>query len=60
MSLLSVPGSVLIKTTIIKSLAEAFWCCPDRVLVKQVRTIVAGRKVDAQTIEVHGAYTLLR
>ena len=28
----SVPGSVLIKATLMKSPAEAFWCCPDRVL----------------------------
>ena len=30
------------------------------ILSKQVRTVVAGRQRDAQTIEVLGAYTLLR
>ena len=34
-------------------------CCK-RVLVRQVRTIVTIRRSDAQTIEVLGAYTLLR
>jgi len=57
MSLLSVPGSVLIKTTLMKSLAEALWCTQIMFLSKQVLTIVLA---DAQMIEVPGAYTHLR
>ena len=34
MSLVSVSGSILIKTTLMKSSTEAFWCYPDCVLVK--------------------------
>jgi len=34
MSLLSAPESVLIRKTLMKSPADALWCCPDRVLVK--------------------------
>ena len=54
MSLLSAPGSVFIKTTLMKSPAEALNCGASRTmfLSKQVRTIVAGRQSDAQTIEV--------
>ena len=54
MSLLSAPGNVLITT-------RGVVVHPDRVLVKQqVLTTVAGRRRDAQTIKVPGAYTLLR
>ena len=49
-SLLSAPGSVLIKTTLMKSPAEALWCTQTVFLSKQVWTIVAGRIRDAQTI----------
>ena len=55
MSLPSATGSILIETTLAESPAEALWCCPGRVLSKHVRTIVAGRQRDAQTIEVLGA-----
>ena len=41
MSVLSAPGSDLIKRRSLKSPAEALWCCPDRVLVKQVRTVAS-------------------
>ena len=60
-SLLSLSGSVLIKTTLIKHQQRAVVVHPDRVLVesKQVPTIVAGRRRDAQTIEILGAYTLI-
>ena len=51
MSLLSLSGSVLIKT---------MRCTRTVFLSKQVLTIVAGRRRDAQTIEILGAYTLLR
>ena len=57
MSLLSAPGS---EKTLMKSLAEALWCTQTVFLSKQVLTTVAGRRRDAQTIEVPGAYTLLR
>ena len=45
-----------------KSLPEALWCTQTMtmLLLKQVLTTVAGRRRDAQTIEVSGAYTLLR
>ena len=43
-----------------KSLPEALWCTQTVFLSKQVLTTVAGRRRDAQTIEVPGAYTLLR
>ena len=55
MSQFSPPGSVLIKTTLMKSRAEQRRCGaprvvvhPDRVLAKQVQTIVTGRQRDAQ------------
>ena len=57
---ISAPGSVFIKTTLVKSLAEAFLCTQTVFLSKQVLTIVAGRRRDAQMIEVPGAFTLLR
>ena len=62
MSLLSAPGRVLIKTTLMKSLAQASWCTQTMLLSKQVRlqTTVAGRWRDTQTIKVPGVYTLLR
>ena len=60
MSVLSAPENVLIKTTLMKSLPEALWCTQTVFLSKQVLTTVAGRQRDAQTIEVPGAYTLLR
>ena len=53
------PGSVLIKTTLMKSLAEALWCTQTVFLSKQVLTIVAGRRRNAQMIEIPGAYTVL-
>ena len=31
---MGLPESVLTKTTLMKSLAEALWCCPDHVLLK--------------------------
>ena len=52
LSLLSAPGSVLIKTTLMKSpagAAQTVFC------QNNYRTIVAGRKIDAQQIE---AYSL--
>ena len=60
MSLLSAPGNVLIKTMLMKSLPEALWCTQTVLLSKQVLTTVAGKRRDAQTIKVPGAYTLLR
>ena len=60
MNLLSAPGSVLIKIALMKSSAGLSGAAQTVFLSKQVRTIVAGRKRDAQTIEVLGAYTLLR
>ena len=60
MSRLSAPGNILIKTMLMKSLPEALWCTQTVFLSKQVLTIVAGRRRDAQTIEVPGADTLLR
>ena len=60
MSLLSTPGSVLIKTTLMKSSVEAFRCCPDCVLVKTSTDNSPGRQREVQTIQVLGAYTLLR
>ena len=60
MSLHSAPGSVLIKTTLMKSSAEALWRTQTVFLLKQVWTIVTGRMQDAQTIQVLGTYTLLR
>ena len=59
MSLLSAPGSVLIKT-FMKSLAEALWCTQIVFLSKQVLTIVAGGRRDALMIKVPGTYILLR
>ena len=56
----SAPGSVLIKTVLMKSLAEALWCTQPVYLSKQVLTTVAGRQRDAQPIKVPGTYTLLR
>ena len=49
------PGSVLTKTILVKSLQKR---CSDRPCSyqNQVRTIVAGRQNNAQTIEVLGAY----
>ena len=43
-----------------KSLPEALWCTQTVFLSKRVLTTVAGRRRGAQTIEVPGAYTLLR
>ena len=43
-----------------RSLAEALWCTQSVFLSKQVQTTVAGRRRDAPTIEVPGAYTRLR
>ena len=60
MSLLSAPGSVLIKITLTRSLAEALWCTQTMFLSKQVLTTVTGSLRDAQAIEVPGAYTRLR
>ena len=60
MSLLSAPGSLLIKTKLMKSPVEALWYTQTVFLTKQVLTIVTGRWRDAQTIEVPGAFTLLR
>jgi len=48
MSLLSAPGNVLIKTTLMKSLPEVLWCTQTVLLSKQELTIVAGRQRDAQ------------
>ena len=56
---MSAPGSILITTTLVKSLQRR--CSsqhPDLALSKQVRTIVAARQCDAQTIEFSGAFTL--
>ena len=39
---------------------RSLWCTQTVFLSKQVLTTVAGRRRDAQTIEVSGAYTLLR
>ena len=50
-SLLSAPGSVVIKTRLMKPLVEALWCTKTVFFSKQVRTTVAGRQRDAQTIE---------
>ena len=52
MSLLSAPGSVVIKTTLMKSLAEVLWYTQTVFLSKQVLPIVAARRRDVQTIEV--------
>ena len=52
MSLLSAPGSVVIKTTLMKSLAEVLWYTQTMFLSKQVLLIVAARRRDVQTIEV--------
>ena len=60
MSLLSLSGSVHIKTMLMKLPAEALRCTQTVFLSKQVPTIVAGRERDAQTIEILGAYILLR
>ena len=59
MSLLSLSGSVLIKTTLMKHLQRHIVVHPDRVLVKTSTdmTIVAGRRRDAQTIEFLSLYT---
>ena len=59
MSLLSEPGSVLIKTMLTKSLAEGLWYTQTEFLSKNVPTIVTARQRNAQTIKVLGAYTLL-
>ena len=40
--------------------AKALWCTQTMFLSKQIPTIVAGRRRDAQMIEVLGAYTFLR
>ena len=40
MSLLSAPGNVLIKTTLMKSLPEVLWCTQTVFLSKQVLTTV--------------------
>ena len=54
MSLLSAPGSVLNAYEVTsKGVVVVF-------LSKQVLTIVAGRRRDVQTVEVPGAYTVLR
>ena len=57
MSLLSEPGSILIKTMLTKSLAEGLWYTQTEFLSKEVLTIVTAR--NAQMIKVLGAYTLL-
>ena len=54
-SLLSALGSVLIKTTLMKSLYQKRCGAPRLVLSKQELTTVAGRRRDAQTIKVPGA-----
>ena len=60
MSLLSAPGSILIKLTLMKSLYTRGVVVHQTVfLSKQVLTIVADRQRDAQTIEVPEAYTLV-
>ena len=55
MSLFGVPGSVLIKTTLLKSLQRRCSQHPGLALIK----ISTDRQLDAQTIEFPGAYTLL-
>ena len=52
----SAPGSILIKTTLI---AEVLWCTQTVFLSKHNPHWPDG-EIDAQTIEVPGAYTLLR
>ena len=59
MSLLSEPGSVLIKTMLTKSLAEGLWYTQTEFLSKEVLAIVTARQRNAQMIKVLGAYTLL-
>ena len=60
MNLFSAPGTVLIKTTLLKSLQRPVVVSTQiSLLSKQVRAIVAGRQRDGQTIEFPGAYTLL-
>ena len=59
MSLLSEPGSVLIKTMLTKSLAEGLWYTQTEFSSKEVLTIVTARQRNAQAIKVLGAYTLL-
>ena len=60
MSLLTAPGSIFVKTALMKSLAEALVYTQIVFLSKQVLTIVATRRRDVQMIEVLGAYKLLR
>ena len=38
-SLFSVPGSIIIKTTLVKSVTEALWCTQTMFLSKQVWTV---------------------
>ena len=57
MSLLSEPGSILIKTMLTKSLAEGLWYTQTEFLSKEVLTIVTAR--NAQMIKVLGACALL-
>ena len=55
MSLLNLSGSILTKTTLMKR-QQRRWCTQTAFLSKQVPTIVASRRRDAQTIEILGAY----
>ena len=52
--LFSVPGSFLIKTTLVKSLAEVCSVVvhPNQVVIKTSTKILTGRQNDAQTVEV--------
>ena len=59
MGLFSVPGSILIKTMLVGSLAEVLWCTQTMFLSKRVQKVVVGRQSDAQTIKVPGFYTLM-
>ena len=59
MSPFSTPGSILIKATLLKSLQRRCSQHTDLALIKTSTEIVAGRQRDVQTIEFHGAYTLL-
>ena len=44
----------------VDTMKRSLWCTQTVFLSKQVLTTVAGRRKDAQTIKVSGAYTLLR
>ena len=56
MSLFSAQGSVLIKTTLLRSLQRR---CSQHTDLTLIKTIVAARQRDVQTMEFPGAYTLL-